>query len=175
MHLIGVVAFDQQRGIGYKNQLPWYIPEDLKHFKELTSGGIVLMGGNTARSIGKPLPNRVNWVITQAPENLPESFSNHPGFRTFSTITDFLKTVHRDPDDTVVYVIGGDSIYKQLNPYFAEVVSTEIEAEFLTDTKFPPAVASETKSLVTEWSPTLTRPFWVRVYRSVRNPFLAAI
>lgn len=173
MHLIGVVAFDQSRGIGYRGQLPWYIPEDLKHFKELTVGSIVVMGGVTARSIGKPLPNRKNWVITQDAESLPESFFKQPDFRTFASVIDFLKAVHQDVDDTAVYVIGGDSIYKQLNPYFAEVISTEIEAEFLTDTKFPPAVASETRSLLTEWSPTLTRPFWVRVYRSVRNPFLA--
>lgn len=60
-----VVAISQNFAIGKDNQLPWHIPADLKHFKALTSGGIVIMGRKTFESMGaRPLPNRTNMVIT---------------------------------------------------------------------------------------------------------------
>ena len=67
-HLTIIVATDQQGGIGIDNTLPWKLPEDMAHFKRLTTGHPVLMGRKTFDSIGRPLPNRRNIVITRNPD-----------------------------------------------------------------------------------------------------------
>jgi dihydrofolate reductase len=63
-----VVAIDANNGIGINNQLPWHLPEDLAHFKRTTSGHPIIMGRKTFDSIGRPLPNRRNIVITRNPD-----------------------------------------------------------------------------------------------------------
>jgi len=68
LEVVHVVAMDQQRCIGKNNDLPWHIPADLKHFKEITQGGVVIMGRKTLESMGRALPKRVNWVITRDPD-----------------------------------------------------------------------------------------------------------
>ena len=65
LEVVHVVAMDQQRCIGKANDLPWHISADLKHFKAITQGGVVVMGRKTLESMGRTLPNRVNWVITR--------------------------------------------------------------------------------------------------------------
>ena len=60
-----IVATDKKNGIGIRNQLPWHLPEDLAHFKRTTSGHSIIMGRKTFDSIGHPLPNRTNIVITR--------------------------------------------------------------------------------------------------------------
>ena len=64
MTLSILVAHDKQRVIGYQNQLPWHLPNDLKHVKQLSTGHTLVMGRKTFESIGKPLPNRRNVVLT---------------------------------------------------------------------------------------------------------------
>ena len=74
-----IVAMDDKRGIGKNNRLPWHIPEDLKRFKKLTSGHTIIMGRKTFESIlsytGKPLPDRINMVITRNPDFKAEGVS----------------------------------------------------------------------------------------------------
>ena len=65
LEVVHVVAMDQQRCIGKGNDLPWHISADLKHFKEITQGGVIVMGRKTLESMGRALPKRVNWVITR--------------------------------------------------------------------------------------------------------------
>lgn len=72
MTLSILVAHDQQRGIGFEGQLPWYLPNDLKHVKKLTTGHTLVMGRATYESIGKPLPYRRNVVITSNPDFKPD-------------------------------------------------------------------------------------------------------
>ena len=67
MTLSILVAHDKQRVIGYQNQLPWHLPNDLKHVKQLSTGHTLVMGRKTFESIGKPLPNRRNVVLTNNP------------------------------------------------------------------------------------------------------------
>ena len=67
MTLSILVAHDKQRVIGYQNQLPWHLPNDLKHVKQLTTGHTLIMGRKTFNSIDKPLPNRRNIVLTTNP------------------------------------------------------------------------------------------------------------
>src|SRR3954453_14410283 len=63
-----IVAIDRKRGIGIRNQLPWHLPEDLAHFKRTTTGHPIIMGRKTFESIGRPLPNRRNIVVTRNPD-----------------------------------------------------------------------------------------------------------
>lgn len=65
VEVVHVVAMDKNHCIGKGNALPWHISADLKHFKEITQGGVVVMGRKTLESMGRALPNRVNWVITR--------------------------------------------------------------------------------------------------------------
>ena len=107
MRLSIVVAMDDNRLIGSKNQLPWHLPADLAYFKKLTTGKSILMGRKTYDSIGRPLPNRRNIVITR------NSNISIPGCEVVSSIDDALELTK---DDLEVMVIGGASLCEQLLP-----------------------------------------------------------
>lgn len=101
-----IAAISENNCIGKENTLPWYLPEDLKRFKKLTTGHVVLMGRKTWESIPdkfRPLPNRTNVVITRQ-ENYTAD-----GAKIFKTIQEALKT-HKNEK---IFVIGGGQIYKQ--------------------------------------------------------------
>ncbi|WP_028776810.1 dihydrofolate reductase [Shimazuella kribbensis] len=119
-----VVAYDQNQVIGYQNQLPWHLPNDLKHFKEVTTGNTIVMGRSTFDSIGKALPNRKNIVLT----------------RSTSFHADQVETIHHIKDVLTrenAMIIGGASVYEQLFPYADELYITEIHHSFHGDTFFP--------------------------------------
>ena len=73
-----IAAMSTNRVIGNNNQLPWHYSEDLKHFKEITTGKTIVMGYNTYKSIGKPLPNRRNIIISYAPVEGVETYASIP-------------------------------------------------------------------------------------------------
>jgi len=124
------VAVDEKRAIGKNNKLLWHIPEDLKRFKELTSGHAVIMGENTYHSIGRPLPNRTNIVMTldQALE-LPGCFVVHS--------MDEALAVAREHEAEEIIVMGGASIYKLFLPFVSRLYLTLVEGEHEADTFFP--------------------------------------
>src|SRR3546814_18461930 len=98
-----VVAMDENRLIGRANGLPWRLPDDMKQFKRVTTGHTILMGRKTWDSLGRPLPERDNWVLTRDP---PFAAA---GARTFNTLDDEL-AAHLDG---ALLVIGGDALYRQ--------------------------------------------------------------
>jgi dihydrofolate reductase len=104
-----------------------HIPGDLKRFKSLTSGNPVLMGRKTFESIGRPLPNRTNIVLTKDPN------WNHEGCLVYSDWRQVLPLF----ENQRLYVIGGGEIYKQLLPYASEIELTIINKEFEGDAYFP--------------------------------------
>ena len=123
-----IVAMTKKRVIGNKNQLPWHISDDLKNFKKLTTGQVVIMGRKTFESIGKPLPNRHNIVISHS----GFSFS---GVEVCSTIQQGLekaKSLNKD-----VFVIGGASIYQQTLPLVEKMYISHIKKNYAGDTFFP--------------------------------------
>jgi len=124
-----IVAMDKKRGIGIDNHLPWSIPEDLKEFKRITLGHSVLMGRKTLESIGKALPGRTNYVITQQ-SNLP--FEN---VTLVHDVQSFLESKKTSRD--FVFVIGGASLYQIALAYADELIISEIQTVFLCDTYFP--------------------------------------
>lgn len=99
MNISAIVATDINGLIGKGNTLPWHLPADLKYFKEVTTGKTVIMGKNTFLSLGRPLPNRKNVVVTS--QNL-----NDEKIETFKTLEEAIKN---NPDS---FIIGGAQIYK---------------------------------------------------------------
>ena len=128
MRLSIVVAMDDNRLIGSKNQLPWHLPADLAYFKKLTTGKSILMGRKTYDSIGRPLPNRRNIVITR------NSNISILGCEVVSSIDDALELTK---DDLEVMVIGGASLCEQILPKINRLYITKIDGEFEGDVFFP--------------------------------------
>lgn len=127
-----IVAVAKNGVIGSKNDLLWHIPEDLKHFKELTTGKTVIMGRKTFDSIyariKKPLPNRTNVVITrQTNIKMPEGVIVH------STIEDALRS-HGSSD---IFIIGGAEIYRQTIDLADRLYVTHVDGEYQGDAFFP--------------------------------------
>ncbi len=102
-----IAAMDQHHVIGIHNRLPWHLPADLKHFKKLTMGKSIVMGRTTFESIGKPLPNRRNIVISRNAE------FRAPGCDIVHSIEQALTLTQQEPESMI---IGGASLYAQTLP-----------------------------------------------------------
>ena len=127
-----IVAVDENWAIGYKNQLLVSIPADMRFFKEMTTGKVVVMGKNTLESFpgGKPLANRTNIVVAL------EKDYKVPGATVVNSIEEALEAVKKyDTED--VYIIGGASIYKQFLQYCDVAHVTKIDYAYAADTYFP--------------------------------------
>src|ERR1700753_4239037 len=98
-----VVAISENHAIGKDNKLLWYLPRDLKHFKEITSGHTVIMGRKTYESVGKPLPNRRNIIVTRQDITI----AGCEVVNSIEAAIELCKTQHE------VFIIGGAEIYKQ--------------------------------------------------------------
>ena len=126
-----IAAIAENNCIGKNNSLPWHIPEDLKHFKEITSGKIVLMGRKTWESIPekfRPLPKRTNIVITRQ-----KDFSVPAGVEVYQEIEPALAA---HPDEEIV-VIGGAEIYRQTVDWADRLYITEVDQTVDGDAFFP--------------------------------------
>ncbi|MDQ1816984.1 dihydrofolate reductase [Massilia sp. CCM 9210] len=126
-----IVAMDAARGIGIHNTLPWRLPEDLAHFKRLTTGHPIIMGRKTFDSIGRPLPNRRNIVITTNPD------WRHEGVERAASVPEALALAGGGDGDAPAFVIGGAQIYAQTMALAQHVIVTEIAASFACDAFFP--------------------------------------
>ncbi len=124
-----IAAISKNNQIGFHNKMPWHIPEDLAYFREVTSGHTVIMGRKTFESIGKPLPNRTNVVLTT---NLHFSAD---GVIVLHNISEALKLCEATED--AVFVIGGGEIYKAFLPYAQYLYLTLIDEVVKGDTCFP--------------------------------------
>ena len=129
-----VWAMAENRVIGRNNNLPWYLPEDLKYFKRITLGKPVIMGRKTYESIGKPLPGRANIVVTRNTDFSAE------GVRTVNSLAAAKKLCESigeiDGVDEAM-VIGGAEIYTQAMPLADRLYLTEVHANVEGDTFFP--------------------------------------
>lgn len=128
MRIALVVAYDEDNVIGINNKLPWNLPEDLKWFKSVTTNNIILMGSNTFDSIGKPLPNRDNLVLSRNRKSIE-------GCRVFDDLLDaMLYAAIRDKD---LYIIGGEEVYKQALPLVDKLYITHVKGKHEGDSFFP--------------------------------------
>lgn len=129
-----IVAMANNRAIGKDNELLWHLPEDLKYFKRMTMGKPIVMGRKTFESIGRPLPGRLNVVITRQKD------WQHDGVKVVHTIDDALKLAEAqsiiDGVDEMM-VIGGAEIYKTALPKADQLYITKVDAEIEGDAFFP--------------------------------------
>jgi len=123
-----IVATDSSNGIGINNTLPWHLPEDLAHFKRLTSGHAIIMGRKTFDSIGRPLPNRRSIVVSRNAE------WQHEGVERVGSLDDALALVAGAGE---AFVIGGGQIFEQALPLVDKLVITRIDRTYECDAFFP--------------------------------------
>ena len=128
MNFSAIVAHDINRVIGGDNKLLWNIPEDLKRFKEITSNSPIIMGRKTFESIGRPLPNRINIILTRDKEFKTE------GCFVYNDMNEIISDYS---DNGEVFIIGGGEIYKLFFPYINRLYITVVEGEYVGDTVFP--------------------------------------
>lgn len=112
-----IAAIAQNNAIGFKNKLIYWLPNDLKRFKELTTGHTIIMGSNTFRSLPKgALPNRRNIVLSRKE-------SSFPGTETFSSLEEALANCN---NEDIVYIIGGETLYRTAMPLADYLCLTEV-------------------------------------------------
>lgn len=125
--LVAIAALSQNRIIGRGGQLPWYIPEDMQHFKSMTLGYSVIMGRKTYESLGKPLQGRLNIVLSQT---LPLKMK---GIQVARDINEAL----RISQGISAFIIGGEEIFNQTLHLCNRIFLTEVQMECEGDTYFP--------------------------------------
>lgn len=151
LHLI--VARSRNNVIGVKNTLPWHLPADLKYFKQLTTGHAILMGRSTYESIGKPLPHRENLVVSRNPSFKPE------GVIVFTSLEKALDYLEKK--DSIAFIIGGDTIYKQTMHLCHKLYITEVDTHIEDGSAFFPNVN------VNEWKLISSTP----LEKDEKNPY----
>ena len=137
MIISAVVAIAENNAIGKNNQLLWHLPNDLKHFRKITSGHTVIMGRKTYDSVGKPLPNRRNIIITR--QNI-----EIPGCEVVASVNEALALCADEPE---VFIVGGAEIYKLAMPKTNSIYLTIVHQNFDADAFFP-------EIDMTEWTET---------------------
>lgn len=125
-----VVAMSKNRVIGIDNKLPWHLPEDLKRFKNLTTNNVVVMGRKTHLSIGKPLPKRLNVILTRNTKWHNPLGDNCVVCYSVEEVLERFK--YRD-----LFIIGGSEVYKEFLNIANRIYLTVIDKEFTGDAFFP--------------------------------------
>lgn len=122
-----IVAMSQNNVIGDKNKLLWNLKEDLRRFKDITTGHPIIMGRKTYESIGKPLPNRKNIIITRSDINIDGCIVVHS----------IEEAINMFPNDEEIFIIGGAEIYKQTIGKVDKMYLTVILEDYEGDAFFP--------------------------------------
>lgn len=129
-----VVAISENNAIGKDNQLLWHLPADLKHFKKLTTGHSIIMGRKTYDSIGRPLPNRRNIVITR---------NNQLSIVGVEVVDNMEAAMELCRAENEVFVIGGAEIYKHALSMTNRIYLTRVHEKYEADTFFPDLVKDQ--------------------------------
>ncbi len=125
-----IVACDKNMLIGLKDKMPWYIPEDFKHYKETTFGHAIVMGKTTFEGIGRPLPGRINYVLSREP--IKYDFDNVEVVNDIKILIDKYKG-----SEEILFVSGGASVYKQFYEHSDELIVSRIQGEYIGDVYLP--------------------------------------
>ena len=123
-----IAAMDENRAIGYNNKLPWSLPSELRYFRETTKGKPVIMGRRTFESIGRPMPERLNIIVTR------DRNYKAGDCIVVNNVEDALNAAKGSSE---IMVIGGAQIYKEFLPRAHRMYLTLIDAEFEGDAYFP--------------------------------------
>ncbi|MCQ6560135.1 dihydrofolate reductase [Paenibacillus mendelii] len=135
MSITLIAAMASNRAIGQDNKLLWRLPSEMAHFRRSTTGKTVLMGRKTFESLGRPLPNRLNVILTHDQNFVSE------GCESVHSVDEALRRYNNEEDELMV--IGGAEIYSQFLPYADKLLLTEVEAEIAGDAFFPAVPESE--------------------------------
>jgi dihydrofolate reductase len=122
-----IMALDEQGGMGLNNRLPWHLPAELAYFKAVTMGKPIVMGRKTFESIGRPLPGRLNLVLSR------KTFEAE-GVTVVSGLDAALRVAQDAPE---VMVIGGMAVYQAALPYASKLYLTRVHHVFEADVFFP--------------------------------------
>jgi len=125
-----IVAMDEGRGIGLRGKVPWKLSTDLRRFKQLTAGHHLIMGRKTFESIGKPLPGRMNIILTRDPAY------QRAGCLVMHNLQDALELAESRCDEEV-FIIGGGDLYAQALPLAGRLYLTRVHVRLEADTFFP--------------------------------------
>lgn len=130
-----IAAVDAQYGLGKQNRLLCHLPADLQHFKRVTWGKCLIMGWNTFTSIGKPLPGRLNLVLSHHKRIHPGITCIHSFEEAFILAKQYAQSVETNAEE--IMVIGGAQVYEQALPLASQIYLTKIDAVFDADVFFP--------------------------------------
>jgi dihydrofolate reductase len=123
-NICAIVAIGENNEIGFENSLLWHLPDDFKWFKRHTLGCPVIMGRKTFESIGKPLPGRLNIVISS--KSIPQE-----GIKLVQSIEQALQIAQTQSKD--IFVIGGQMVYKEFENYYNKLIITRVLGSFKAD------------------------------------------
>lgn len=130
--IIGIIAIARNYAIGKDGRLPWHYSADLKHFKATTTGNAVVMGSNTWRAIGKPLPNRLNIVLSRSAQI--DTADDLIFLRSETEALDLSRYLSCD-----MFVIGGAKTYHEFSPHISKWIVTEVPLDIEDADVFMPA------------------------------------
>ncbi len=126
-HLAIIAAVAKNHVIGRAGRIPWDLPEDRAHFRELTMGNIIVMGRRTYEEIGHPLPGRITYILSST------RWTEEENCHTVSSLSEVLG---REPDRDI-FICGGASLYQEALPLADRIYLTELSWEVAGDTYFP--------------------------------------
>ena len=135
MELCHIVAVDKNNCIGRGNDLPWHIPKDLQYFKEKTLGCPVVMGRKTYESIGRPLPKRLNVIVTRN-----KDYQASEGVLVFQDLDQAIKKAKEESKTDKVFIVGGGEIFKKTLPFVNTLFITRVDLEVEDGEAFYPVL-----------------------------------
>lgn len=143
MIISAIVAVSKDGVIGRDNQIPWYLPDDLKYFKKVTMGHPVIMGRKSFISIGRPLPKRTNIIVTRDP------FFIVSGCIVVNTLEEAMEWALKEGEDEI-FILGGGEIFEQSMPFWDRLYLTEVDLLVPDGDVFFPPIDPEEWQLLRE-------------------------
>ena len=146
MNISHVVALSNNNVIGINNDLPWSLKSDLAHFKEYTSNKIIIMGRKTFESIGRPLPNRINYVVSTTIKNID-------GVKIFSSTNEAVDEAYKECAGTQkdeIVIIGGGYLFRETLIDINKLILTRVDCEIDGDIYYPEIDLSSWKLIRTQ-------------------------
>jgi dihydrofolate reductase len=185
-HFKAIAAMSENHVIGNGNKIPWHIPEDFRWFKKMTAGNVVVMGRKTYESLGKPLPDRVNVILTRHPILLRRQHPEAFGSSTLGTRAKALRKGYQlhlarigartevrvmrsllklDPEEyaTDVFICGGAQIYEQALPLCSDLYLTRVKRVVEGDAFFPPFEHLFRREAILTDTPEFSIEHWRRI------------
>ncbi len=139
-----IAAMDAKRGIGKDNSIPWHISEDFKRLKKITSGHPIIMGRKTYESLGKPLSDRTNIIISRNPARFHQLVEDSNNFVSCNSLEEAVNIANKSDGKDEIFIFGGGQIFTEAleKGIVDKLYLTIIEGEYESDTFFPDYVSA---------------------------------